>query len=110
MLGNPEYIQILVDPGNRRMAIRKYHKYMKDVLKVEYDSEGDFEYYSDPLLGKLAYLIKDVNKSRTYRIVGKAYRDEVITFDMEKALPLEFSDNEERDKAYGNKRYESVQD
>ena len=82
---------------------------MKDVLKVEYDSEGDFEYYSDSLLGKLAELIKDVDKNRTYRLVGEAYKNEVISFDMKKIIPLELPDKEERKKAYGNKQYEPVQ-
>lgn len=97
MLGNPEYIQILVDPNRCLIAIRRYHKYTKDVLKVEYGKDGEFDYYSNPLLDRLSGLIENVDKTRTYRIEGNPYKDEVISFDMKDAVLVELQDNEERE-------------
>ena len=92
-MGKPEFIQILVNPSSAVIAIRKYHKFMKDVHRIDYDDDGDCEFYSKVLVHRLADLIDCNDGDSTYCIPGVSFNGNVAIFRMENAEAVERQDD-----------------
>jgi hypothetical protein len=81
-----------VNPTQGIIAIRKYHKFMKDVQKIDYDDEGDCEFYSKELVKRLSKMIGSDDDS-TYAIPGVCYNGYVVIFKLENAEAIERQDD-----------------
>lgn len=75
-LGDPKYIQLLVNPTHQEFGIRFLEQDFKDAQthKVNLKSlhgEGSYELYSRSFVLKLHELLGDVDTSFSYRLTGK---------------------------------------
>ncbi len=70
LLGNPEYIQLLVNPTDGKIAIRRSTS--KDYLahKVYLDSDDCVELYSSYLIENLITLNNNLTNNCSYRLYG----------------------------------------
>lgn len=73
MLGDPSYIQLLINPEERLIAIRCSRKGEKLSHRVKYNctsTRNCFELYSTYLLQALLEVNKDWRENQSYRIYG----------------------------------------
>lgn len=81
MLGDPCYIQLLINPEERIIAIRCSQKGEKLSHRVKYNyasTRNCFELYSTYLLQALMDVNKDWQGNQSYRIYGTLNRKEGI--------------------------------
>ncbi len=76
-----------VDLSNAAIAIRRCSEFIKDAIKLEYDSDADCEVYSDRLMGVLAEQIVGCDRKCTYRVAGEMFGPDAACFDLSKAEP-----------------------
>ncbi len=71
-MGKPEYIQLLVNPDNRRIAICSADKNTSQVHRIVWSRivDNSFELYSKYLIEKLNEVGIDWNPEGSYRILG----------------------------------------
>ncbi len=103
-MGNPNYIQILINPSKSLIAIKKKQRKSKSVLKIDYSKDDEVEFYSKPLMEVLSHLMGDVDKSYAYRITSNDIGSEAIIFDTRQAEAIKQQESVERDKLYGNEQ------
>ncbi len=92
MMGDPEYIQLLVNPDTHIIAVRKSiredflaHK----VSKAQLTSKNCYELYSKILVGQLCKVNSDWDKNETYRIYGELHPEQgIASFDMTETVLL----------------------
>lgn len=88
LLGDPDYIQLLVNPEDLFIAIRPVGKKAKLAHKVDWEntlntSHSSFELYSKNLIETLAKVCPQWNKSKNYRLTGEIIESEnVAMFDL----------------------------
>lgn len=78
MIGNPEYIQLLVNVERSQVAIRGMDQNKKGsdahkVNKAQIQSDFSYEIYSQSLLTKLRSAFPQFEKNCTYRLTGTAF-------------------------------------
>jgi hypothetical protein len=83
LIGDPEYIQFLVNINSRRMAIRAVDKGKADSLTLRIDqthkeSDFSFEIYSRLLMERLCKEFDCLNMGNSYRLTGTAIQSERI--------------------------------
>ncbi len=74
LLGDPEYIQLLVNPDAKLIAVMRSTRADNLAHKVKYNRSIDhncFELYSTPLLQTLQRVTKDWASNAGYRIYGE---------------------------------------
>ena len=74
MLDRPKYVQLLVNPETRNIAIRAIAKPKPEdqAEKIpSYKLSTDIEFYSQSFIQKLCELIGDLDSKHTYRCTGK---------------------------------------
>ena len=73
MLGNPEYIQVLVNPTSKTVAIRVSDRNDPLALRVntKYLKKDYYELNSIELLRALSLVNEGFNAGRTYRVYGE---------------------------------------
>ena len=81
LLGDPEYIQLLINPVTRLIAVRR--SIQKDYLahRVRHNNNSDrfcFELYSQELIHTLQKVNDDLESNKGYRIYGKFNAKECI--------------------------------
>ena len=76
-----------VDLSNAAIAIRRCSEFIKDAIKLEYDSDADCEVYSDMLMSVLAEQIIGCDRKYTYRVEGEMFASDAACFDLSKAEP-----------------------
>ena len=81
MLGYPAFIQLLVNPESRNIAVRS--ALAEDVLahRVRWKKLGDmqsYELYSSSLIHKIQTICKDWEHGKSYRLLGSLYHSENI--------------------------------
>lgn len=82
-LGHPKYIQLLVSPKEKVIAIRGLNERCKEAHEVSFTRmkpDNSFELYSKQLVITLMSLLPDLEKDFTYRLTGKVHADEKIAF------------------------------
>lgn len=82
-LGPPRYIQLLVNPNEKIVAIRGLEKRCKETHEVSFTRmkpDNSFELYSKQLIITLMSLLPDLEKNCTYRLTGEVHVDEKIAF------------------------------
>lgn len=98
MLKRPLYIQLLVNPDQRSLAIRSLPSAKGSYQKVDWrllDSNNSCEVYSLYLVNKLIEVCTDWKTSDSYRIIGKLYESEKIAvFNFDDAVPITSSEEE----------------
>lgn len=93
-LNNPCYIQFLVNPDRKTIAIKVCGKNVKQAHKINYDTTKDCDFYSKELLYELGVVSPELITGHTYRLQGKLVAD--------KGLALFFMDREINDVEEGN--------
>ncbi len=82
-LGQPKYIQILVNPNDKIVAFRGLEKRSKETHTVNYSffrSDTSYELYSKNLVATLMSLFPDLEKDCTYRLTGEVHIDKKVAF------------------------------
>ena len=77
-LNDPEYIQILVNPDKKIIAIRACEKNALQAHKISYVASKDCELYSKGLLAQLAVVSPELTEGNTYRLNGIIHHDRRI--------------------------------
>lgn len=82
-LGQPKFLQLLVNPTEKIVAIRGLDKRDKDTHIVNYSffkTDASFEIYSKQLVSTLMSLLPKLEKDCTYRLTGEVRPNEKIAF------------------------------
>lgn len=82
-LGPPAYIQLLVNPTDRIVAIRGLEKRCKDAHVVNLfriKPDNSYELYSKEFITTLMSLLPELNGDFTYRLTGEVHVDKKIAF------------------------------
>lgn len=83
LLEDPIYIDLLVNPDQRVIAVRATEKKHTSSHKIIYNTQQDHELYSKILLEQLRILHPELKKHRTYRLYGKIVPEKkLIIFNM----------------------------
>lgn len=83
LLGPPNYIQLLVNPNERVVAIRGLEERCKESHEVSFTRlkpDNSYELYSKQLILTLMSLLPNLDKDCTYRLSGEARTNEKIAF------------------------------
>lgn len=72
-LGDPKYIQLLVNPKNKTVAIRSVEKETAgdQAHRVRLVSRDSYEIYSTPFVSKLYEIVGGLDPQYSYRMVGE---------------------------------------
>ena len=86
MLGDPEYIQILVNPNNLTLALRSVDCADNRTHKIVWENiinKKPFELYSKELIRNLQSVCNDWKGNNSYRLFGEFISTEnVVMFDL----------------------------
>lgn len=93
LLGNPEYIQILVNPDRHMLALRKSKCTDRSAHRVSIccsDSKYCYELYSFTFIQKLRRISESLKNNQSYRLYGKFNSNEGIArFSMNDCIPID---------------------
>ena len=83
LIGDPKYIQFLVNINNRLVAIRAVEKEQVDlqthkVDQTRMESDFSFEIYSRPFIERLCKEFDCLGEGNSYRLTGTAIQSERI--------------------------------
>ena len=99
LIGDPKYIQFLVNINDRMMAIRAIDEAQVDLQSYRVDqnrmeSDFSFEVYSKPLIKRLCIEFKCFRKGCSYRLTGRANQSEKIAvFDIDSLQKIEMQED-----------------
>lgn len=82
-LGDVGYIQLLVNPAEKILAVRGSETRCKDshsLCRVQLNPDNCFELYSKMLVEKIMSLMPTLDRDCTYRIPGEAHTGDRIAF------------------------------
>lgn len=82
-LGLPSYIQLLVNPKDRIVAIRGLERRCKEAHVVSFTrlkSDNSYELYSKQLITTLMSLLPELDGNCTYRLTGEVSIDKKTAF------------------------------
>lgn len=83
LLNNPAYIDLLVNPDRRILAVRASKKGYPFSHKIIYSPQQDHELYSKVLLKQLRLLHPGMKSNSTYRLCGRFLPDkDLVLFEM----------------------------
>lgn len=86
-LGLPKYIQLLVNPNDRMIAVRGLDKRCKESHIVSFShmrTDYSYELYSKELITTLMSLREDLDGNCTYKLTGEVYPDsKVVLFSLD---------------------------
>jgi len=80
-LGLPKYIQLLVNPNDRMIAVRGLDKRCKESHIVSFShmrTDYSYELYSKELITTLMSLREDLDGNCTYKLTGEVYPDSKV--------------------------------
>lgn len=89
LIGDPRYIQFLVNIKSRLVAIRAVEKEQVDLQTHRIDqsrieSDNSFEMYSRPFIDKLCEEFNCFNEGNSYHLTGTAIQDErIVVFSLD---------------------------
>lgn len=82
-LGLPKYIQLLVNPREKVIAIRGLDERCKEAHVVSFShmrNDYSYELYSKQLVNSLISLCPDIEIGCTYKLTGEVYTEEKVVF------------------------------
>lgn len=89
MLNDPCYIQFLVNPIQRTIAIKVCTRHARLAHKLKYKSSVDCEFYSKELMNQLCTVCPELIDGYTYRIPGTLHADKgLATFHMDRLITV----------------------
>lgn len=92
-LGLPKFIQLLVNPNDRMIAVRGLDKRCKESHIVSFShmrTDYSYELYSKELITTLMSLRQDLDGNCTYKLMGEVYPDsKVALFSLDTLQKLE---------------------
>ena len=95
-IGDPEYIQLLVNPASRTIAVRSCREDEKYAQKIYWknlkDKGQSCELYSKDLIDGLQPVLPQTPKPCSYRIYGRTSLNKSALFDLERAVPIDDED------------------
>lgn len=80
-LGLPKYIQLLVNPNDRMIAVRGLDKRCRESHIVSFShmrTDYSYELYSKELITTLMSLLQDLDGNCTYKLTGEVYSDSKV--------------------------------
>lgn len=83
LLGPPKYIQLLVNPKKRILAIRGLDERCNESHVVSFTHlkpDNSYELYSKHLIDTLMSLLTHLEKDYTYRLFGEVHNEENTAF------------------------------
>lgn len=83
LLGPPKFIQLLVNPNEKIVAIRGLDKRCRESHEVSFTRlkpDNSYELYSKQLIMTLMSLLPELEKDCTYRLSGEVHIEEKIAF------------------------------
>ena len=89
LIGDPRYIQFLVNIKSRLVAIRAIEKEQVDLQthridQARIESDNSFEMYSRPFIDKLCEEFNCFTEGNSYRLTGAAIQDErIVVFSLD---------------------------
>lgn len=93
MLGDPEYVQFLVNPERKSIAVRSSISQDYLAQKIKWPlltGKQCCEFYSKYLLKSLRGVCFDLEDAHTYRITGLLIKKEnLVTFDMDNSILID---------------------
>ena len=93
---DPEYIDLLVNPDQKILAIRASESSYPFSHKIIYDSQQDHELYSKVLLRQLRILHPGIKPHNSYRLYGTFVQEKkLVLFEMRGMLLINGSADEE---------------
>ena len=96
LLEDPEYIDLLVNPDQKILAVRASESSYPFSHKIIYDSQQDHELYSKVLLRQLRILHPELETHNTYRLYGRFVQEKkIVLFEMRGMLRINGSSDEE---------------
>lgn len=102
LLGSPDYVQLLVNPADGVIALRRLEHPEPQYFKVNWDGllkRNCFDIHSVSFVQKLRQCCKDLPQDKTYRIKGKyiaAY--EIARFCLKDAEPVHTDSEDENEQ------------
>ena len=95
-LGNPKYIQLLINPDKMKIAILCLDKEMSgdQSFKINYNipSPDSIEMYSRNLVTQIYDLIKETDQDNSFRIYGEIIPSQnLAVFPLEKRIKIDIS-------------------
>lgn len=97
-LENPRYIQLLVDPNRKIIAVTECEKSSISAIKIngDIDKENCYEIHSQEFIYKLFELMKITDRQASYRLTGLLNeKDNVALFPLSNATKIKVEDNED---------------
>ena len=89
LLDDPSYIDLLVNPDQKVLAVRASKSSFPFSHRIVYNSQQDHELYSKVLLRQLRILHPDLESHNSYRLYGKYIQDkQLVLFEMNNMLQL----------------------
>ena len=89
MLGSPDYVQLLVNPGQKTIVLLACQKEALQAHKVTLKKDTDCELYSKELLRQLQIIDWHLEQDASYLIYGQIYlRLGLVQFRLADILPI----------------------
>ena len=89
LLEKPNYIQILVNPDKKTIAIKKCQKEAEQSHHIIYKEQTDCEFYSKELLQRISTVNSELNEGTTYRAHGQIFsKEKLAVFYMQDFVPV----------------------
>ena len=89
LLDDPSYIDLLVNPCQKILAVRASKSSFTFSHRIVYNSQQDHELYSKVLLRQLRILHPDLESHNSYRLYGRFVQDkQLVLFEMDNMLQL----------------------
>lgn len=96
LLENPAYIDLLINPDLKILAVRPSKDSYPFSHKITYNTQQDHELYSKVLLSQLRVLHPELEVRNSYRLYGKFIPEkQIILFEMNRMLQINGSIDEE---------------
>ena len=89
LLDDPTYIDLLVNPDQKILAVRASKSSYPFSHKIIYNTQQDHELYSKVLLRQLRILHPDLKTQNSYRLYGRFIPDkQLVLFKMDSMLQI----------------------
>ena len=95
MTGDPKYIQLLVNPNNKYVAIRALkqnepHENSERIRPIDMMAENSIEFYSKYFIQKLCELVDELDTDYSYRLMGTIVpTHNMAVFSLDTLTPIE---------------------
>lgn len=90
MIGNPEYIQLLINPEEKKIAVKRSTRNDRPSYRMHINSPECCELYSTYFMEKLMSVGTHLETNQSYRLYGKiSAKDGIAFFSLNESIPIE---------------------